>query len=135
MNKHLLFLVLFCFSSSLLANQTNTIEIKKVSQRTIYNSKLECGKVLSAGSFQSCWLTLFHEDKPVRNTEVFINGGMPAHQHGLPTSPRIDWSEVKNVYVIKGLKFSMPGEWSLNFKVNAEDDALKDQITILVNVN
>ena len=137
MYKRLFILASLCLSSSLIAGQikTNTVEIKKISQQAIYESKLECQNTLSTGSFQNCWLTLFHADKPVKNTEIFINGGMPSHKHGLPTSPRIVWSEDKNVYLIEGLKFSMPGEWSLNFKVNAEDESLKDEITMLITVD
>ncbi len=113
----------------------NRVEILQKSQQGIYQSKLECQSSLSTGSFQNCWLKLFREDKPVKGTEVFINGGMPAHEHGLPTSPKIIWSDEKDSYLIQGLKFSMPGKWSLNFKVNAKDNALKDEIIMLIEVN
>lgn len=113
----------------------NRVEILQKSQQGIYQSKLQCQSSLSTGLFQNCWLKLFREDTPVKNTEVFINGGMPAHEHGLPTSPKIIWSDEKDSYLIQGLKFSMPGKWSLNFKVNAKDNALKDEIIMLIEVN
>jgi len=113
----------------------NRVEILQKSQQEIYQSKLECQNSLSTGSFQSCWLKLYRLDKPVKNVVIFINGGMLKHKHGLPTSPKIVWSDDKNAHLIQGLKFSMPGQWSLNFKVNAEDDALKDQIIMLIEVD
>jgi len=43
---------------------------------------------------------------------ITIDGGMPGHGHGLPTSPII--SEVEDgIYVINGLKFTMPGLWQI----------------------
>ena len=135
MPKSLFILFSFCFCHSLIASETSQVEILQKSQQSIYQSKLECQNSLSTDSFQNCWLKIFHADKPVKNADIFINGGMPEHEHGLPTSPKIVWSDDKNAYLIKGLKFSMPGQWSLNFKVNAEDDTLKDQIIMAIQVN
>ncbi len=135
MCKRLFILFSFCFCCSLIAKENNKVEVSQESQQAIYQSKLECQKSLTTGSFQNCWLTLLNANKPVINAVIFINGGMPEHSHGLPTSPKIVWSEDKSVYLIQGLKFSMPGQWSLNFKVNANDDALKDEIIMLIEVD
>ncbi len=135
MFKHLFALFLYCFYGSLAASELNKVEILQSSQQAIYKSKLECQRPLSTDSFQNCWLTLSHGGKLIKNAEIFISGGMPEHEHGLPTSPKIVWSEDKSAHLIQGLKFSMPGQWSLNFKVNAKDDALKDQISILIKVD
>ena len=120
---------------TLTANEMNKVSISKESQHGIYQSKLECQDLLGTESFENCWLTLSRLNQLVKNIEVFIDGGMPAHEHGLPTAPKIIWSEERKAHLIKGLKFSMPGLWALNFKVNAKDDALKDQIKILIEVN
>ncbi len=81
---------------------------------------LICDKPLSVGSFQQCHLDIFQQDdanKRLKNAKISIGGGMPAHHHGLPTSPVVSWSAEKNYYVIEGLKFSMPGEWELRFLI------------------
>ena len=132
-NIFILFSLTFCFT--LTANDTNNVLISKKSLQDIYQSKLVCNDSLSSGSFQNCWLTLSRSNQLVKDVEIFIDGGMPAHGHGLPTAPKVVWSEEKKVHLIKGLKFSMPGQWALNFKVNAKDDALKDQIKILIEVD
>lgn len=61
---------------------------------------------------------------PIATAKLFVDGGMPAHAHGLPTEPMV--KHVKNnVYQIKGLKFSMAGVWVLFIDINTEDIAYK----------
>ncbi len=128
-----LFVLFVCFT--IMANGSNKVSITKQSQYNIYLGNFECQDSLNAGLFQNCWFTLSRSKERVEGVEIFIDGGMPAHEHGLPTAPKIVWSAKENIYLIKGLKFSMPGQWVLNFKVNAEDDALKDQIKMLIEVD
>jgi len=118
----------------LVANESPVIEYPQHSQKKLYQSKLKCEKPLATGSFQSCHLVVLRENQPVENTEIFISGGMPQHQHGLPTAPKLVWSEEKKYYEVLGLKFSMSGDWSLNFKINAKTENLKDQIILPVEV-
>ena len=133
MRKYLL-LLMICACSSLVAGKNNTVEILKNSDQSIYEGKLECQNEISTSSFQDCWLTISQSGEPVKKMEVFINGGMPEHEHGLPTSPKVTWSDEKHAYVIDGLKFSMPGDWILKFMINHSDDKLKDQITMPIKV-
>lgn len=63
---------------------------------------------------------------------IFISGGMRAHGHGLPTAPQA--VEVGGgEYVIKGLKFSMTGNWELSFSVTHESGAEQLITEFLVN--
>lgn len=56
---------------------------------------------------------------------IAVSGGMPAHGHGLPTAPQVE--EIGGGhYVIKGLKFSMPGEWELVLDIVS--GALSDRV-------
>ncbi|MEY4981988.1 MAG: hypothetical protein RIR62_254 [Pseudomonadota bacterium] len=55
---------------------------------------------------------------PLTGAEVRISGGMAMHGHGLPTSPVIE-ELGEGRYVIKGLKFSMDGEWQVRLSVTA----------------
>ncbi len=45
--------------------------------------------------------------------QLTVNGGMPSHNHGLPTEPAIEPSTNKGRYVLEGVKFHMPGTWQL----------------------
>lgn len=55
---------------------------------------------------------------PLTGASVRVSGGMAMHGHGLPTSPVVEELGGGN-YVIKGLKFSMDGEWQLRLSVTA----------------
>lgn len=55
----------------------------------------------------------------VENATLRVYGGMPAHRHGLPTQPVIE--EIGNGnYRIRGIKFSMGGEWELWFEIESQ---------------
>ena len=59
------------------------------------------------------------EGNPVEKAIVTIDGGMPAHNHGLPTEPAA--TELGNGdYMIDGIKFSMTGSWEMWFYIQTE---------------
>ena len=123
-----------CLSLMALQDKDSGYELKQQSKNSVYQGTLACDAEMTTGSFQNCQLKLSKDDIALKNIEIFISGGMPAHQHGLPTTPKIVWSKEKQVYLIKGLKFSMPGDWVLNFKINAAEVDDKDEISMAVNV-
>ena len=61
------------------------------------------------------------DGRPVKNAEVILSGEMPEHGHGLPTMPEVTEGAIPGEYVVKGLKFSMPGWWVMTFKVKTQD--------------
>ena len=133
-------LLVFCFIAPLSASEdaseeSEKLEVLQSSKQAIYESTLECQTELDTASFQECWLKVSHKGQAVKNTEIFIDGGMAGHNHGLPTSPKLVWSDDKNAYSIQGLRFSMSGNWQLSFKVNADEDAMKDEINMEIEVN
>jgi hypothetical protein len=58
---------------------------------------------------------------PVPNATITINGGMPAHGHGLLTSPRVTENLGDGRYKIDGMRFNMSGQWLLNLEITADD--------------
>jgi hypothetical protein len=58
---------------------------------------------------------------PVPNATITINGGMPAHGHGLPTSPRVTENLGDGRYKVHGMRFNMAGQWLLNLAITADD--------------
>jgi len=136
MYKVITILLLTCCSFTLMALQGKANnEILQESEKSIYQASLNCQNKLITGAFQKCSLSVFMENQPVKNTQIFMSGGMPGHHHGLPTSPKVNWSEEDRTYLIKGLKFSMRGKWILNFKINATEVTDKDIISMEVTVN
>ncbi|WP_075996588.1 FixH family protein [Salaquimonas pukyongi] len=56
---------------------------------------------------------------PVRGAKISVDGGMPAHGHGLPTSPAATGEIEPGVYAIDGIKFSMVGHWVFDVTIEA----------------
>jgi len=50
---------------------------------------------------------------PVTGANIDLAGGMPAHDHGLPTRPRVTGLEEPGRYRVDGMRFHMPGAWEL----------------------
>ena len=67
------------------------------------------------------------EGQPVENARIAVSGGMPAHNHGLPTAPRVTQELSPGVYLVEGMKFQMGGSWIVNFKISAQQ--LTDTVT------
>jgi hypothetical protein len=62
-----------------------------------------------------------HEGEPVVNARVAVTGGMPDHDHGLPTSPRMTQARDDGSYLVEGMRFHMNGYWRLEVAVQAGD--------------
>ena len=56
--------------------------------------------------------------QPVNGATITVAGGMPAHAHGLPTTPQVR-SLGAGRYLIEGLKFHMPGAWVVGLRIKA----------------
>ena len=118
-NRYILFLLLlFASSGTIVEAKLAQWSMSNQSLEKQFNSTLSCKSAPSQGSFQNCQLNLIFQGQAVTNAKINIGGGMPAHQHGLPTAPLVKWSDTDKSYKIEGLKFSMPGEWVLHFYID-----------------
>lgn len=54
--------------------------------------------------------------KPLDNASVAIDGGMPQHNHGMPTQPIVTPLGGGD-YRAEGMKFQMPGWWTVTVTV------------------
>ncbi|MBT8416842.1 MAG: FixH family protein [Silicimonas sp.] len=57
----------------------------------------------------------------VDGASVTVDGGMPAHGHGLPTAPKVVDAGEAGHYLIEGLRFNMPGKWELRFSIEGAE--------------
>ena len=57
---------------------------------------------------------------PVEDATITLDGDMPQHGHGLPTSPKVTKYLGNGDYLVEGLKFQMGGWWVLDFVITAE---------------
>ena len=54
---------------------------------------------------------------PLSGARMSVVGGMPDHDHGLPTSPVVTGEITPGHYLLEGVRFHMPGRWLLTFNV------------------
>lgn len=60
--------------------------------------------------------------EPVADARITVDGGMPEHDHGLPTAPEVTRNLGDGDYLIEGLRFHMNGYWELEFTITAGDE-------------
>ena len=68
----------------------------------------------------------------VKGAEITVVGGMPEHNHGLPTAPLVRPGANDCEYLVEGLRFHMAGRWELNFKIKAGDKT--DTLTVSLDL-
>jgi len=65
------------------------------------------------------------QGSPVSNAQIELVGGMPEHDHGMPTQPQITDETETGSYLLEGMRFHMPGKWlldiQLTYTVGTED--------------
>lgn len=73
------------------------------------------------------------DGNPVRGARILILGDMPEHGHGFPTEPEITAGMEDGLYLIEGLKFSMPGWWVVTFHIAAGE--MRDHVSFNLLLN
>ncbi len=57
---------------------------------------------------------------PVEKAEISVTGGMPEHDHGLPTRPRVTEELGGGDYRLEGMRFHMGGYWEIEVTIVTE---------------
>jgi hypothetical protein len=61
---------------------------------------------------------------------LMVDASMPAHDHGMETTPEVVMSE-SGVYTVNGMLFHMAGEWELEFAVS--DGTMTERIHFTID--
>ena len=72
------------------------------------------------------------DGRPVVGASIEVSGGMPAHNHGLPTSPRMTAELQEGQYLIEGVRFSMRGEWFILLTITA--NGITDSVSFDIDI-
>lgn len=72
------------------------------------------------------------DGQAIVDAEVAIDGGMPQHNHGFPTSPQVTENLGDGDYLVEGVRFNMTGWWEMKFDISANGQS--DTITFNVVV-
>lgn len=59
--------------------------------------------------------------EPVEGAEIEVDGGMPAHNHGLPTRPRVTEELGDGDYRLDGVRFHMGGYWEMVISIKSDE--------------
>ena len=69
---------------------------------------------------------------PVTGAVIEVKGGMPAHNHGLPTRPRVTTELGGGDYRLDGMRFHMAGEWEISISI--DDDGKTDEVVVAIAI-
>lgn len=105
-------------------------QVSQISVNNLYQAHMDCETMPETGPFQNCTVSFTDiKGNAIHPETPLIDGGMPLHGHGLPTSPVLTALEKTGTYRIDGLKYNMPGAWLLGFKIKTpagEDKVIFD---------
>ncbi len=118
------------------AYSDRTTAVKQISDDKIYKVTLYSNQYPLLINAIHSW-TLHIETAAgeiVENAEIRIHGGMPAHKHGYPTTPRVKQYLGNGDYLIEGIKFSMPGQWEMRINIKEEKLLRRDRVVFIIPV-
>ena len=104
-------------------------------------TKLERYQISYAATLQPIAINQMHQwtvrvtdanGNPVENASIQVSGGMPAHDHGLPTAPRATAYLGDGRYLLEGVKFHMGGAWEVVLTVEAAQG--KDSLSLSLDL-
>lgn len=104
-----------------------------VSERGVYRLRFESSiDPIEINRIHSWQLHVTADGAPVTGAAISVLGGMPAHDHGLPTSPRITQELGAGTYRLDGMRFHMRGEWEvmIEIKANGTTDTVVVRLTL-----
>ena len=94
----------------------------------LYSATLDPMQQIRVRRMQTMRVVITDQDgEAIENADIFIDGGMPQHGHGLPTRPRVTRQLGPGTYQVEGVKFNMGGWWELKLRIDSAEGA--DSVT------
>lgn len=94
--------------------------IEWLSERGVYELSFESSlQPIEINQIHTWVLHITTAGVPVLNAKLSVGGGMPAHDHGLPTRPRISEELGNGDYRLEGMRFHMSGAWEVSIEIEA----------------
>ena len=106
---------------------------KWVTSRGVYTVSFESSlEPIEINQIHSWILRITSNGKPVTGASLTVTGGMPAHDHGMPTRPRVTAELGNGEYRLEGMRFHMGGDWevSIEIKANGKTDTVVVMLTL-----
>ena len=128
--KYLIFILLTLF---LVNSQAETKSSKLTDAGLFFITYESQAKPIIINQMHAWVINIQDEDRQeVTDATIEIVGGMPEHDHGLPTQPRMTKNLGDGNYLLEGLKFHMHGSWVVTLSIEAAGKT--DQVTFSLNL-
>jgi YtkA-like protein len=98
-----------------------------VSTRGVYVVNFESSlEPIEINQIHSWTLRITSDGEPVTGASLAVSGGMTAHDHGMPTRPRVTAELGNGEYRLEGMRFHMGGDWEvfIEIKANGKTDTV-----------
>ena len=73
-----------------------------------------------------------NDGEAIVGATISVVGGMPEHNHGLPTAPQVTSTLGDGRYRVEGVRFHMRGYWEI--RISIDDGSQRDSVTIPVTL-
>ena len=79
------------------------------------------------------WILYVESDsgEAVEGAQIEVDGGMPAHDHGLPTRPQVTEELGGGYYRLDGVRFHMSGQWEMIVTIQSDES----EETVVISLN
>lgn len=69
------------------------------------------------------WILHIESDSgdAIEGAQIEVDGGMPAHDHGLPTRPQVTEELGDGYYRLDGVRFHMRGQWEMVVTIRSDE--------------
>ena len=71
----------------------------------------------------------------VSDAKIEFSGGMPEHNHGLPTQPQVTSEIAPGIYLLEGVRFHMQGAWRLELKLEWNNEGKSTSDSAIIDFN
>lgn len=104
--------------SALQASEDTTVDLQATTASGISVEIISELSPIAINRIHSWRLSLTNASRePVSGANLTISGGMPDHDHGLPTLPQITEQVEAGFYLLEGIRFHMPGRWQITLTI------------------
>ncbi len=106
----------------MLLQQVGTADDVWVSKRGLFTVSYESALQPIEINQMHYWVLHIESEsgEPVTDASIEVTGGMPAHDHGLPTRPRVTTELEDGNYRLDGMRFHMAGDWELTITITVD---------------
>jgi hypothetical protein len=114
MNRRQLCLASALYATTWPVSATDMAAQTLLSEKGALRLRLERRAPMKVGNYVTWHIWITQLDSQPADVSLAVRGGMPAHGHGLPSTPEVRRLSVGE-FLVEGLMFNMPGAWVITF--------------------